>query len=292
MNNKQYFLQKIPKIIQEAKSIPGWSISEYLIPIRKLYNSLTATEREEFRNAMLSLLKKNILLDNLLDICKEIRLKEACTILIKLLLNPPKGLEEDKHRVWIEGLQRQIIHVLGVLGCKDVIALLETLLQNKMRNKNSTRLPKMRWDSYGCIINAMANLSIEKAGKYFGWWIMKAQEIDRKQVTFLKKLSDWNVMEDMNIAPNINESLYGAGAVRQCILAVATKKKMSGLRQWLRSIELFRKEDRTYLAKQIVFLLEGRDIVCNLAKLVNFKGNKVALALELSSLPKIAEPKH
>jgi len=82
MNNKQYFLQKIPKIIQEAKSVPGWSISDYLNPIRKLYSELPQNKKRYFHSSLIELLRGREYLEDIITICKEIELKEACEVLI------------------------------------------------------------------------------------------------------------------------------------------------------------------------------------------------------------------
>jgi hypothetical protein len=274
----------ILETIRKAKDDRDWSISNYVTPLRKFYRALNQKEAEEFNSSLLKLLRGRIYIENLIDICRELKIEKSCGMLLKLFLNPPTHLEESGHPVWIEGLQRNIIYTLGFLKCKEAISVLKRLIDDRVRKRNAS----LRWDSYGVIINALASISSEESSRYFGWWLSTVQKIESDQLVFLKSLNDWKIMEENNAIPLIDNSIYGFSSVKNCIISVIKNNGLDGLKKWLKSITLYNEKDRRFLKEQFQVLAdEKNELYPDLKTICKYKGKSDSLVAELSLLPRL-----
>lgn len=283
--HKPNYTNIILEIIKKGKAIPHWSISDYLGPIRDLYAQLSAKEKTAFRLAVIELLSGREHLENILDICREVHLKEACPILIKLFLNPPR-YKENGHPVWVQGFCRSVAVTLGEIRCRSALSLLRQVVESKVSGKGSKQL-RLDLESYGVVIQALTSISPKDAAKYFGWWIAKGRELNRQTMALVKKTDDWKKMEDLGIELPIDEE--SSPVIQNCILSVAKQGKLVGLKRWLASIVLLKANDRNYLEYQLHHLLTGVDPLANLKDTLKFDGDSQALAEELASLPSSKE---
>lgn len=285
MKNK--YCKSILEIIGKAKKNRDWSISDYVLPLKFFYKKLKNEEKKEFKSSILKLLQGKVYIDNLIDICRDLKIKESCTLLLKLFVNPPRGLKENNYSVWMEGLQRNIVYTLGILKCKDAVTILKKLIENK---DNVTKAPlfNLKWGSCGVAIHALTNISPEESGRYFGWWINVIQKIENKQLAFATSLADWKKMEKNMLAHVIDTDVYGFLSVKNCIISVAQNNGMLGFKKWLSSITLYNRKDREFLLGQIQILADGKNTLFpNLKKICNYRGKSGVFAKELSMLPKI-----
>jgi hypothetical protein len=287
MENK--YNRHILETIRKTKENRDWTVSDYVKPLKTLYKSLNPKDKIKFNSSLIILLHDKRYIANLVDICRELKIQESCSELLRLLVNTPVDMAENGYPVWIEGLQRNIIYTLGALKCRNAVNVLEKLVNDKVMGEE-TSLSSLTLESYGIIIKALTDISLKESSKYFGWWITKSQEIDDKQIASLGQLDDWKIMKNLNIAPNIEDSTYGADSVRQCLISVAQKSGLTGLKKWLSSITLYSNEDRHFLHKQIFILADdSNSLFPNLKMTCNYRGKSVLLAKELSDLPRIRE---
>lgn len=279
------YSRQIIDIIGNTKRIPGWSISDYIDKTHDLYLKLSRGERHKFRQSLLNLLDgEEYLSDVIVLIWRKFKLISACPQLIRLFLSPPMNLKEDGVDIGTEGVRIDALVALGELECLKVIPFIESLLNNMVTGEKTNVLP-VSFNSCGILISTLAKLSFKKSSKYFGWWLWKAQEIDRINVDFVNSLDDFRRMKKLNIAPDISDSLYGAGVVRECLVVIAKMYKLSGLKRWLRLVRLKQLKDRVYLRVQIKELFEGGHPLVYFKRIIKYRGDDEKLADELASLP-------
>ena len=281
MRNQNY-ATRIIKTIRLAKSIRGWSRSNYLEPLARLYKHLTSTERRKFCRDLTRLLKGKLYLQSVIDICAELAVRDACPILLQLVLRPPRDIHEDGYALGTDGILREALVALGQIGCRQSVPVIERLLVTRASNK-STRRPSLGNCTYGpLVVSCLARLAPDRAAKYFG----RALEWDRQErkdaVRFVTSLPEWS-----SIAHALPIGFEHSPFIQNCIVAVAQAKGLQGLKQWLKSVTLPRGEDQKHLQRQLEYLLCGTDRLANLRRVIRFRGNGEALAQRLASLPSI-----
>ncbi len=280
---KSNYAKTILDIIEKGKAASHWSISDYLNPIRELYAKLSLAEREVFRLAVIELLHGEEHLDNVLDICRELHLKEACPMLVKLLRDSPR-YQEDGYPVWVEGFRRRVVVTLGQIGCHNALSLLAQVVESKIAGRRSKQL-KLDEETYGTVIQALTDLSPADAAKYLGWWIDRDQQLRRKAIALMKQTDDWKKLQTLGVSLPIDER--ASSVLEHCILTVVKREKLQGLKNWLRSITLLHECDRDYLQHQLERVLSGENPLADLRSLLNFKGDPKSLAGTLASLPAV-----
>ncbi len=277
------YTNQILEIIKRGRSVPHWSISDYLTPIRQLYSKLSPTLRKEFRLSLLELLKGKDYLDNLLDVCETIQLEDACPALVRLFMHPPKYSEG--YPIWIDGFRRRVVAALGKLRCRTAKPLLIRLLRVMTTSKTDPNLPRLDLESYGVVLYALIEIAPEEAAEYFGWWIEKAQQVGRRLTKLVQQAEGWQELKAAGINLPMDEK--DSPSIQFCLLAVARKEKLGGLREWLKSVTLMKNGDRDYLKYQLVHMLTGKDPLSNLRTVVRVTGDPQVLAEELASLPSV-----
>lgn len=283
---KNYYKTTIIHKIKTTIATPGWSVSDYVLPLKTLYLNLPTKAKKDFRSSLLSLLQNNECLEHVFDICIAIKLKEACPILMHQFMNPPKYIKYNtgkKYHTWTEGFRKKIIIALGDLQCDEILPTLITLIKERMRGKGKAYyLKEIR--SYSVVMQVMTKLSPQNAAKYFGWWINKAQLVDRNNETLLKRIGGAGILESV---PDIHLSGIGSSSIRLCIKNALTKLKFEGLKKWLKTVNLINEKDRSYLAMQLEYMLSGQDIFCNVNRQVKHNFEPRLLSQGLALLPQI-----
>ena len=282
--NKKGYPNKILEIIKSAKSVHNWSISDYLDPVREFYPTLSPKDKRAFCSSLITLLQGKNYLSDVITICTEIRLKEACPVLIKLFLNPPRRLKEDSFYIGTKGVRVNALVALGKMRCSNARLLLRDILEIRMLSKK-TKFQKFDDDLYGSMVVALANISPSDAAKYFGWWIEKDQQLTRQIMAHAKQTDDWKEMERLAIALPIDER--SSAFIQDCILAVAKRRGLRGLKKWLRAVCLPKEDDRDYLRYQLEYMLTGKNPLSDLKIILHFTGDAQSLARELADLPSV-----
>lgn len=269
--------------IRQTKKVHGWSISDFIEPINQMYESLSGRDKKEFRASICELLEGNEYLEDIITIIwMKLKFKEVCPLLFKLFENPPQRLKEEGHYIGTDGIQTGVLIALGELKYKKIVPLLKHIIEDAISKKD---IP----DSIGVAIEALAKLSPQDAGKYFGWWIDAIQKMEEQQLSFVKTLDDWKIMEKNMAVPVVDTAIHGFFSVKDCIISVAKNQGRQGLKKWLSSITLYNEKDKEFLRKQIKILADGsNELFPNLRILCNYKGESNILATELASLPRMA----
>lgn len=279
--NRRHYKEMVLRIISDATSIPFWSSSDYLDPIRKLHSNSRGKDRKELRLAVLELLHQQDYLDPIIDVCREIQLIEACEKLLELFFNPPQ--QNEGHRVWIDGFRRHIVATLGGLGCTKAEPFLESLLSDAVHQNRRSKLPRLSSECYGVALSALAQLAPMQAARYFGWWLEVDQEIQQRHSALARSAEGWRALSKLGFGQLLDKS--ASLTIQNCILPIAKKGRLPGLRRWLRSVSLSHEKSRIYLREQLTYMLKGDNPLANLKKLIPFQGNPASLADQLASLP-------
>lgn len=286
MNSRSRYKEVILRTVTVAKATPHWSRSDYLEPIRKLYLESTPKNRMQMQQALLELLSQNEELDSLIDVSQELRLKKACKRLLGLFLNPPKYSTEGR-RLWVDGFRRQILVAIGQIRCTEARSFVESLLENATHRTRHSDLPRLSIDCYGVTLCTLTRLAPERASQFFGWWLEKDQMQQRKLSTIVRTAEGYQELSAAGLGHLLDSEK--SFAVQNCILAVAERGGLSGLRRWLKSVSLHREASRVYLRNQLTHMLTRRDPLGDLRTLLTLKDDPVALASHLASLPSLTE---
>ena len=283
MKRDRYAVQII-RIIQAAKMVPNWSITDYLTPIRALYAPLSPTNQRAFRTTLLTLLRGRQYLDDLMTICRELHVVEACSDIMRLARHPPRRLTEDRHAIWRDGLRLDAIAMLGELECISAKGMLKQVLTTR-RSVRKGQWPTLNERLGHSALVALAKISPADAAPYFGSWVEKDLESNHKLMSLVKHTDDWHQVEECGANKFIDEQ--ASPLIRDCILAVARKKHLAGLKKWLKSVVLLSEAHRDYLEYQLRAMMSGKNPLIDLKTVLKFRGDHQSLIAELSSLPSV-----
>ncbi len=275
------YKNEIVRIIKYGKSVHNFSISDYLDPIKDLYSNLSYKEKKNFQSSLLSLLNERNFVSEIAVICRQLKIKQVAPSLMEIFLNPPQNTQ-DGHPIWIEGLRKTMIASLGELRSKEARVLLINLLDEQIY-KNEHNLPRLKQDSYGIVMQALTKISPNDAAKFFGRWISQDRDLRLQTMNMVKKTNDWEKLRELNITLPIDE--HRSSSIEECILTVAKKGKLEGLKKWLKAIKLLKEQDRDALKYNLEYMLNSEDEMYNLRKILKFKGTAKSLAIKLASLP-------
>jgi len=274
------YTNQILEIIKRGKSVPHWSISDYLNPIREWHSRLSPKDKKDFRCSLLALLRGKCYLQDVMVICVTLQVTEACPLLISLFLNPPKGLKEDGFDLGTGGVRLRALATLGNLNCQKAKSLLKDLMEKKRSE------PSRFGDTvYSSIVTTLAKISPMDAAPYFGWLIERDQNLTQRILMQAKATDEWKKLEQMSVPLPIDER--SSPFIQDCLLSVARRGGLKSLRRWLKSVTLMEKGDRDYLKYQLVHMLTGKDPLSNLRTVVRVTRDPQVLAEELASLPSV-----
>jgi hypothetical protein len=288
--NSEAYQERILEIIKRTRATPFADSTDYLASIRDLYVKLTWRKKKVFRGSLVDLLDKRDCLEDVVEVCRAIGVREACPKLVKLFEQPPQRV--DGYRVWVEGFRRTVLHALGDLACDQALPLLRRLMKVASSKKRSRRRYLER-EGYGVAIQTLAQLSPDEVTPYFGWWVHQVPKIDRRTAALAKGTEDWAIMERMGIAPNLGfGSRSDNYSIQLCIKVVLERRGVEGLRGWLKKVCLFTEQDREFLQDQLAALFGKKNPLLALPSTLGLKKDIPSFASELSMLPSVKQRKH
>ncbi|MDD5018794.1 MAG: hypothetical protein PHS61_00010 [Candidatus Omnitrophica bacterium] len=271
--------------IRKATEDKDWIASDYLIPLGDFYRTLDGKGKKEFDSSLFKLISSKVYLNNLIDICRDLKISNCCSLLIRIF-STSVDFKKDNRFFGRDGVRRNIVYTLGFLRCKEALPFLKQLINIQM----NTKLVSSCSDVFGVLMYSLTNISPQESSKYFGWWLNSVQKIENTQLASVKTLDDWKMMEETSAFFSKSASIYGFSSIKSCIVSVAQNRGLAGLNKWLKSVSLYTELDREFLKKQIQILADGsNDLFPNLRKICGYKKEPGSLASKLSRLPSLKQ---
>ncbi len=274
------YADEILEIIKRAKSVPHWSITDYLDPLKNLSKKLPHKELVQFQDDLVSLLRGKHYLEEIIQICQEMKVGHAAPLITELLLNPPDDCREDDFSISKESIQMSALVAIGEMHYIKAKPILKEILDaaNQKRNLNQEE------NFYALAIAALVKIDPMESVEYFGWWLHKDRESLLESRAELRRMPDWNKIESLGVLPRLEPTSY---FIQNCILALIRAGGLPALEKWLKRIQIESEADRTYLKKQLKILFD--DIrhfpMPDIESILKSDIDKPSLIEKLGSLP-------